>query len=131
WSKDGKNNCQCSGDRTVKVWNLDTKSCTLTMKNENDPTMPIGNDNQMKDSGVTSVAISPIDGYGSLDKIVRLWDTRTGKLLERFDGPPDSVYSVAFSNDGKSIVSGSLDKTLRFGIYHHNLTILKIRRNKR
>lgn len=92
-----------------------------------------------KDSGVTSVAISPLDGrvvaavgysllesvglerkldldsplQGSLDKMVRLWDARTGQLLERFDGHKDSVYSVAFSSDGKSIVSGSLDKTLK------------------
>jgi len=41
---------------------MDTRSCILTMMNENDPTMPISIDNQMKDSGVTSVAISPIDG---------------------------------------------------------------------
>jgi glucose repression regulatory protein TUP1 len=45
--------------------------------------------------------------------MVRLWDARTGQLLERFDGHKDSVYSVAFSSDGKSIVSGSLDKTLK------------------
>jgi len=117
WSKDGKIIVSGSGDRTVKVWSVDTKSCILTMMNENDPTMPMGNDSQMKDSGVTSVAISPMDGLcvaaGSLDKVVRLWDTRTGQLLERFDGHTDSVYSVAFSNDGKSIVSGSLDKTLK------------------
>ncbi|KAG4096409.1 WD40 repeat-like protein [Neocallimastix lanati (nom. inval.)] len=117
WSKDGKTIVSGSGDRTVKVWSMDTRSCILTMMNENDPTMPISIDNQMKDSGVTSVAISPIDGLcvvaGSLDKKVRLWDTRTGQLLERFDGHTDSVYSVAFSNDGKSIVSGSLDKTLK------------------
>jgi len=117
WSKDGKIIVSGSGDRTVKIWNMDTRSCILTMMNENDPTMINGNDTQMKDSGVTSVAISPIDGLcvaaGSLDKIVRLWDTRTGQLLERFDGHTDSVYSVAFSNDGKSIVSGSLDKTLK------------------
>jgi len=117
WSKDGKLIVSGSGDRTVKIWNVDTRSCVLTMMNENDPTMPIGTDAQMKDSGVTSVAISPIDGLcvaaGSLDKIVRLWDARTGQLLERFDGHTDSVYSVAFSNDGKSIVSGSLDKTLK------------------
>jgi len=62
WSKDGKTIVSGSGDRTVKVWNMDTKSCILTMMNENDPTMPMGNDSQMKDSGVTSVAISPIDG---------------------------------------------------------------------
>jgi len=62
WSKDGKIIVSGSGDRTVKIWNMDTRSCILTMMNENDPTMINGNDTQMKDSGVTSVAISPIDG---------------------------------------------------------------------
>jgi glucose repression regulatory protein TUP1 len=45
--------------------------------------------------------------------MVRIWDIRTGKLLERFEGHRDSVYSVAFSPDGRSIVSGSLDKTIK------------------
>ena len=33
--------------------------------------------------------------------------------MERFEGHEKSVYSVAFSPDGLSIVSGSLDQTLR------------------
>jgi len=41
---------------------MDTRNCILTMMNENDPTVPNTKDTQMKDSGVTSVAISPIDG---------------------------------------------------------------------
>lgn len=45
--------------------------------------------------------------------MVRIWDLRTGQLLERFEGHKNSVYSVAFSPDGRSIVSGSLDKTLK------------------
>ena len=45
--------------------------------------------------------------------MIRIWDLRTGHLLERFEGHENSVYSVAFSPDGQSIVSGSLDKTLR------------------
>ena len=45
--------------------------------------------------------------------MVRIWDSRTGELLERFVGHTNSVYSVAFSPDGKSVVSGSLDKTLK------------------
>ena len=45
--------------------------------------------------------------------MIRVWDLRTGHLLERFEGHENSVYSVAFSPDGLSIVSGSLDQTLR------------------
>jgi glucose repression regulatory protein TUP1 len=50
---------------------------------------------------------------GSLDRIVRLWDIETGKLIARLEGHKDSVYSVAFSPDGRSLISGSLDKTLK------------------
>lgn len=39
-----------------------------------------------------------------------------GYLAERLEGPDghkDSVYSVAFSPDGRNLVSGSLDKTIK------------------
>ncbi|RMY37158.1 hypothetical protein D0864_15117, partial [Hortaea werneckii] len=52
----------------------------------------------------------------SLDKSVRIWDTQTGVLVERTEGDQghkDSVYSVAFSPSGATLVSGSLDKTIR------------------
>jgi glucose repression regulatory protein TUP1 len=42
-----------------------------------------------------------------------LWDFRTGHLLEKFQGHTKSVYSVAFAPDGLSVVSGSLDRTVR------------------
>ena len=47
-------------------------------------------------------------------QVVRIWDARTGELLERLRGHRDSVYSVAFTPDGRGLVSGSLDKTLKF-----------------
>jgi glucose repression regulatory protein TUP1 len=50
---------------------------------------------------------------GALDEIIRVWDLRTGHLLERFEGHEKSVYSVSFSPDGQSIVTGSLDQTIR------------------
>jgi glucose repression regulatory protein TUP1 len=53
---------------------------------------------------------------GSLDRSVRVWDTTTGYLVERLespDGHQDSVYSVAFSPNGRDLVSGSLDKTIK------------------
>jgi general transcriptional corepressor TUP1 len=76
------------------------------------------------EDGVTTVAISPDGRYvaaGSLDKSVRVWDSSTGHLLERLDGPDghkDSVYSVAFSPDGRNLVSGSLDKTIKMWELH-------------
>ena len=46
--------------------------------------------------------------------MVRIWDARTGELLERLRGHRDSVYSVAFTPDARGLVSGSLDKTLKY-----------------
>ncbi|KIM86312.1 hypothetical protein PILCRDRAFT_39554, partial [Piloderma croceum F 1598] len=50
----------------------------------------------------------------SLDGVVRIWDVATGGLLECLRGHRDSVYSIAFTPDGKGLISGSLDKTLKY-----------------
>ncbi len=88
----------------MRVWDIDTGREILNMGIED---------------GVTTVAISPGGEYvsaGSLDKSVRVWDLRSGQLIDRLDGPEghkDSVYSVAFAPNGRSLVSGSLDKTIK------------------
>ena len=50
---------------------------------------------------------------GSQDGTVRLWDAATGAPLQTLEGHTDWVRSVAFSPDGKQVVSGSDDKTVR------------------
>lgn len=65
---------------------------------------------------MTSIAISGdsrLIAAGSLDRVVRIWDAVTGNLLEKLEGHKDSVYSVAFMPDNKSLVSASLDKKLK------------------
>ncbi|KAF9082441.1 proteinral transcription repressor [Mortierella sp. AD031] len=107
FSRDGRIIVSGSGDQTARVWDTATGKCLFVLT--------VG-DVDMKDAGVTSVAISP-DGRlvaaGSLDRMVRVWDTQTGQLLEKLEGHKDSVYSVAFAPDGKTLVSGSLDRTLK------------------
>lgn len=61
------------------------------------------------------VAFSP-DGKNTLiaDKnILTLWDMRTEKILRTFSGHLGAVRSIAFSLDGKRIVSGGADGALK------------------
>ena len=44
------------------------------------------------------------------DKTVRLWDAVTGKEKLTLRGHEDLVSSVAFSPDGRQLVSASFDK---------------------
>ncbi len=48
-----------------------------------------------------------------IDKLVKLWDTETGREVRQLQGHTETVYALAFAPDGKTLVSGSRDKTVR------------------
>jgi len=91
-----------SGDRTIKLWDLETEALRQTLSGHQDT--------------VWSVAISP-DGQtlasGSGDRTVKLWDLETGRLLNTFAGHSGPVRSVAISPDGQTLASGSYDQTVK------------------
>ncbi|MEH2205953.1 MAG: caspase family protein [Nostoc sp.] len=77
---------------------------------------------------VNSVAISP-DGQilasGSADKTIKIWNLKTGTLLETLEGHSHTVNSVVISPNGQILASGSADKTIKIW----NLNTRKLVRN--
>lgn len=121
-SPDGRLLVSGSGDKTARVWDMLSGRCVLEIPVDDHPSQESGGSKPASgagatpDAGVTAVAFSP-DGNliagGSLDWTVRVWDARTGAVVDTLHGHRDSVYSVAFSPDGAFLVSASLDKTLK------------------
>ncbi len=65
---------------------------------------------------VRSIAISPNGKYiisGCNDKIIRIWESKTGNLIRELKGHENWVLTVLISPDGKYIISGSADKTIK------------------
>ena len=70
------------------------------------------------DPGITNLAISP-DGRilasssGFNDPNIRIWNTANGKLVRQLKGHTSWVSDLAFTKDGRQLISSGTDQTIR------------------
>ena len=76
------------------------------------------------DGGILATKAS----FDDFNNAIRLWDTATGDLLGECSGHKQGVWSVAFSPDGKTLVSSSDDSTLKFWNVSTQQEMLSVRR---
>jgi WD40 repeat protein len=65
---------------------------------------------------VTCIALSPsgkLLAAGGQDRIVRLWETGTGKSAGELKGHGNALCGLAFSRDGRLLASGDVQSTVR------------------
>ena len=94
----------CSYDGSLRLWNLESGT-------------QIGDDWRDGDEEqVFNIALSPSNktvASGSRDGTMRLWDVETKKVIGRWTGHTDAVWSLCWNAHGERVVSGSDDGTIR------------------
>ncbi|KAH7917849.1 WD40 repeat-like protein [Leucogyrophana mollusca] len=100
-----------SFDRTIKLWDLNRTSPTpepLTTLNPPDATAP--------KSSIYAIAADPFGhaiASGSPERVVRMWDPRSGKRTGKLVGHTDNIRAILISEDARYLLTGSADASVK------------------
>lgn len=104
-------------DSRIIVWDVATGKKTFTFKptvekrHKRNPSLAdghIGNVLTVAMSDDAALAVS-----GGQDGLIRVWDTRAGKLVESLRGHRGPVHGLAFRENSRQLFSASKDRTVK------------------
>ncbi len=111
FSPDGKRILTASADKTAIVWSAETGQKILVLSGHKAPVRmarfsPDG-------SLIATAGGYVLSGRRKRDHSARIWSAATGAQVRILDGHGQTVRSIAFSHDGKKILTASFDGTAR------------------
>ncbi|EKM61674.1 uncharacterized protein PHACADRAFT_84777 [Phanerochaete carnosa HHB-10118-sp] len=92
-----------SGDKTVKLWNLDDFTCVKTFEGHSNSVLRV----DFMNAGMQMVSTAS-------DGLLKLWNVRDESCAATMDNHEDKVWALAVSSDERSIVSGAADSVVTF-----------------
>ncbi|KAH9938898.1 uncharacterized protein BXZ73DRAFT_44505 [Epithele typhae] len=100
-----------SFDRTVKIWDLPSahsKVEPLLTLNPPDASGP--------KASLYALATDPygtVIASGSPERVIRMWDPRSGKRIAKLVGHTDNIRAILVSDDAKYLLTGSADASVK------------------
>jgi WD40 repeat protein len=116
FTPDGRQLVSASDDKTIRVWDLATGRTLRSIRGESAPghpgkvfAMALSLDGKWLAAGGL---LAPFDGSNHIEVgAIRLYDFASGKLVALLKGHENIVLGLAFSPDGRHLISGSGDET--------------------
>ncbi|QDU78451.1 Serine/threonine-protein kinase PknB [Polystyrenella longa] len=110
FSSDGTHIVSAGDDRTLRIWDVQTKELLQTITTYPDP----------EPGGVKYIAVgvkyTPDNQFlisSANDKKLKKWSIPSGEQVGEFVGHDDDTRAFDISRDGKYLVTGSFDRTVR------------------
>ncbi|KAF5352428.1 hypothetical protein D9756_005922 [Leucocoprinus leucothites] len=92
-----------SGDKTVKLWNLDDFSCIKTFE---------GHTNSVLRVDFLTMGLQLVTSAS--DGLVKVWNVQDEECITTLDNHEDKVWALAISRNDNTIVSGAADSVVTF-----------------
>jgi len=105
WNGDNDRALSGSLDGTARVWDAETGNTILQINT--------GVDKVYTATFSPDSTLIATSGYSSEDEFIKIWDANTGKHMAILKGHKLLVYCLAWTADGRTLISGSYDHTIR------------------
>jgi WD40 repeat protein len=98
-------------DRTIKFWNSNTHTLLENIETES----------QVCNLAFSKISNQFVSTHGYSDNLILVWDYERLDVISIFKGHRDRVIYMSTSPDGKKIVTGAGDETVRFwNVFDYN-----------